>query len=348
MAELCLKNSMEFFYIEDDFITKLLDELESRYKYQKILFVGANKVEIDMIVSQKQRQLFYIFENDFSSSVSDVSLAVCFDKKMIDDCKSYCFNNKINYIYVLNSFVSIDNFCLYNGINQLLGVVINKKRIQKNFREFVYDFIIDCAKVNFMLTENKINQLYFCDEKIENLAKNCEKNQEIINFFNHNYNFKGNFENILDYYFDEIILFYNQTSCYLSKLCLTNSGYSTLVKTELVLSVYFMFLSKSSPLLVKSFSGGIVNSSFLCNFNENKFWFINDKFKLDVMNIIKSALNNLENIKTICAKVDTERMFVEAKNMELSDFKKQIFDISSNLEENSLIKIINYFGLLNF
>ena len=348
MAELCLKNSMEFFYIEDEYITKLLDELECRYKYQKILFVGVNKSQIDEIISQKQRQLFYIFEDDFNSCASDIASVVCFDKEKINDCKLYCYQNKINYILVLDSFISIDNFCLYNGINQLLGVVINKEKIHSDFREFVYDFIIDCAQINFLLTEYKMNQLYFCDEKNENLSKKCEKIQEIINFFNNNYNINENFEKILDYYFDLVVLFYNQNNCYLSKICLVSGGYSNLVKTELVLSIYSMFLSRSTPFLTKSASGGIINSNFLCQFNENKFWFINDKFKLDVINIIKSTLNNIENIKTLCARIDMERMFAEAKNMNLSNFKKQIFDVSSNLEDNSLIKIINYFGMLNF
>lgn len=348
MAELYLKNSMEFFYIEDEYITKLLDELENRYKYQKILFVGTNKSQMDLIVSQKQRHLFYIFEDNFNSSMNDVSSVICFDKKLISECKSYCHQNKINYILVLDSYVSIDNFCLYKGINQLLGVVINKEKIHSNFKEFVYDFIIDCAQINFLLTEYKINQLYFCDEKIENLSKKCEKIQEIINFFNNIYNFQKNFEKILDYYFDLIMLFYNQNNCYLSKICLESDGYSNLVKTELVLSIYSMFLSRSTPFLMKSASGGITNSNFLFQFNEEKFWFINDKFKLDVINVIKSTLNNLENIKTICARIDMERMFDEAKNMELSNFKKQIFDVSSCLEDNSLIKIINYFGMLNF
>lgn len=347
MAELCLKKSMEFFYIEDDYISKLLYELECRYRYQKILFVGANDSQIDEIVSQKQRQLFYIFEKDFNSTC-EIASVVCFDKKLINDCKSFCYKNNINYILVLDSFTSIDNFCLYKNKNQLVGVVINKGSIQDNFTKFTYDFVIDCAQISFLLTESKINQLYFCDEKNENLSKKCVKIQEIINFFNINYNLKNNFEKILDYYFDLVMLLYNQNSCYLDDICLANGGYSNLVKTELVLSIYSIFLSRTTPLLIKSASGGITSSKFLCHFNENKFWFINNKFKLDVINIIKNTLDNLENIKTICARVDMERMFREAKNMELSNFKKQIFDISSNLETDSLIKIINYFGMLNF
>ena len=326
MAELCLKNSMEFFYIEEDYISKLLDELESRYRYQKILFVGANDSQIDEIVSQKQRQLFYIFENDFNST-TEIASVVCFDKKMINDCKSFCYKSKINYILVLDSFANIDNFCLYKNINQLVGVVINKDNIQKNFKEFTYDFVIDCAQISFLLTENKINQLYFCDEKNDNLSKKCEKIQEIIDFFNINYNLKDNFEKILDYYFDLIMLFYNQNGCYISKICLENGGYSNLVKTEIVLNIYSMFLYRSTPQLIKSASGGITSSKFLYQFNENKFWFINNKFKLDIINIIKKTLDNLESIKTICARIDMERIFRET---------------------DSLIKIINYFGMLNF
>ena len=347
MAEICLKNSMEFFYIEKGFVSKLLDELENRYKYQKILFVGADECVTNEILSQKQRQLFCVFENDFNISISDIALVVCFDKKLIFECKNYCYVNKINYVLALNSFVSVDMFCAHNGTNQLLGVIVDSNSIQKNFTNFVYDFAIDCAYFYFYLTENKINQLYFCDEKSENLSQKYEKIKEIIEFFNNNCDFKENFEKILDYYFDLIMLFYNQTSCYISKFFLPNCGYSNIVTMELISNIYLLFLFKGTPLRVKSASG-VVDSNFLCKFDEKKFWFVNDKFKPDVINALNGTLDELNKIKLICARLDKERMFVEASNMNLVNFQKQIFDISSSIKENSFIKIINYFGMLNF
>ena len=174
MAELDLKNSMEFFYIEDEFVSKLLDELESRYKYQKILLVGADKYVKDEILSQKQREIYYIFENDFTSTINNFATVVCFDKSFIDTCKAYCYKNKINYISVLDSYVSIDTFCLFKGVNQLLGVVFDKKKIQSTCTDFAYKFIIDCALVCFWLTE-KFKKLLFLLKKNTILKTNLKK-----------------------------------------------------------------------------------------------------------------------------------------------------------------------------
>lgn len=348
MAEICLKNKMEFFYIQDEIANKLLDELESRFKFQRILFVGAKNSIKEEILSQKKRQLYYIFDGNFDCNLENIACVVCFNKQKIADCKSFCYKNKINYILVLDCFVEFDSFCLYKDKNQLIGIILDRKNIQKNLRNFVYNFVIECAKTSFILTESKINQLYFCDIKTQNLSKKCEKNNEIIDFFDKNYNYKENLEQILDYYFEMIMFFYNQNSCFLFTLCSDEVGYVNLIKTELILNIYSMFLQKSSPYCVKSASGGSLNYQFISQFDENKFWFVNSKFKLDVVNIIQQNLSSIENIKTICAKIDAERMFFEAKNLNLKCFKNQIYDLTSAMQENSLLKVIDYFGLLNF
>lgn len=347
MAELQIKNNMEFFYIEEKVVNKLLDELECRFKFQKVLIVGACANIIDEILSQKQREICYIFDDKFDENLDDIVCVVCFDETKIRLCKLFCFEKKINFVLVLDSFVGASNFCLEQNKNQLIGVILDKQKLQNNFKNFAYDFVVDCAETSFTLIENKINQLYFFDVECENLSKKTEKIQEIVDFFAKNNNLTENFEKIMDYYFDIIMLSYNQNSCYISEIGTNEMGYSKLVKIEILLNLYAMFLSKSSPLICKSASGTL-DENFAYKFDENKFWFVNGKFKLDIISLVCGGLDRLEKLKTICTKIDADRIFLEAKNLHLCSFKKQIFEVPSVLKSKSLIKVINYFGLLNF
>lgn len=348
MAEIKVKENMDFFYIESNPISKLLDEIEQRYKYQKILIIGAKEKNLDELLAQRKREIFLLFQDCIDNKVDDIAIVVCFDKDKISECKSYCTKHKLNLILFIDSYVHLNKFCIYEQKNTILGVVINENKIKENIQEFMYNFISDCGLIYFSLVENKISQLYFNKSKKINMSKFFDLTQQVINYFKSTNDFYQSYEQALDLYFQLSMVCYDQNDCYISQLCKDKNCYSSIIIIQIILNIYSLFLTKTTPFLAKSACGGMKDTIFLRNFNENKFWFINNKFKLDTLNIIDEAKNNLNLIKTLCAKVDMEKTFSEAKQMDLNNIKKEIFEVSSVLSEDSLIRVINYFGLLNF
>lgn len=134
-----------------------------------------------------------------------------------------------------------------------------------------------------------------------------------------------------------------------------NFEYFSCIFGEIMLNLYELFIENFTPKLKTYVEIGVINTqcfdtffTFEQNFDETRFWFVMAKLKNNLLNKIKNYLSFIENIKQKCYLIDIYSTCEILKNCDFGFVKQIIKEISFTNSQNSLLKIINLYGYLQF
>lgn len=357
MAKHLVSGEMEFFYNEVFSFDLLIKELSSRFNYQKVCFVGFDKEFQQRIESSKDLLFLSEFFLDLSSQEigTDVACVVCNREAYFEDCNRLCKNLSLSLILYIDDYFNLSNLCLDEEI-RLLGIVMDKNKLEKKSSAFVLNFLFNLSEIVFLVVENRINNIYFNQPLNEKIEKLSEKIEKFLNLLQKNTNFYS-FDDVLEYYFEFVNILINENETvlrYISK-CFHINSFDVLVLAQMILNIYVYFSENTNPNLIKypSFSVDDYETSecflkFNKNFDDKKFWFIYDRFNPSVQNLINQALFLIQKIRNLCDKICVDEMFNLTTKSKIFEVKDNLIDVVMRYSNESLLKVIGNYGLLNF
>lgn len=355
MANHIVGKEMEFFYSEQFSFDLLLKEISQRFEYQTVYFVGFDK-SFQSIVEDKKVNFNTKFKSNLVNEdcANEVACVVCKGSDKFNNCISFCNLNCTNLILFIDEYFPL-TLLNQGGKLNLLGVVVDKQKVEEQSKEFVLNLLFDVAEKMFYIVENKINNIYFGSKISEKNQKIKEKIENFIDFLKNDCNFID-MEKVLDFYFEMITLCLNEDESIVSFISsqTSSSGFSKLITSQIILNLYLKFCLKFNPNLI---TYPIRNENFeefnqsveLCkSFDDKKFWYIHTRFRLSVINLIEQSLDFIDKIRQLCNAVNVEKMFELTSTCSYSCFKYGLKSLTLLFKDCSFLKAICNYGLLNF
>lgn len=355
MANHIIGKEMEFFYSEEFSFDLLLKEVSCRFEYQTVYFVGFDK-NFQNNVEEKKVNFIPKFKSNLvnEDGANEVACVVCNGDAQFNNCVNFCNLNYANLILFIDEYFPLSLLNRGGELN-LLGVVVDKRKVEQQSKDFVLNFMFDITERIFYIVENKINNIYFGSKISEKNQKIKEKIKNFIDFLKKDCNYI-NMEKVLDFYFEMITLCLNENESIVSFISsqTSSSGFSKLITSQIVLNLYMKFCLKFNPNLI---TYPVRNENFeefdrrveLCkSFDDKKFWFIHTRFRLSVINLIEQALDSVNTIKELCNIVNVEKMFELTSGCSFNCFKYALKSLTLMFKDHSFLKAICNYGLLNF
>lgn len=361
MAEHILNNSTEFFYSNNDSFSKLFEELDTRFSYQKVVVVGESEnLSKFYDCNYRQANFTMIFASNFKYMECDDSIVavICVDAKNLEFCRQYCYKYKKFLVVVASDYVPLSYFIHKENFANILGVVIDKTNVLNKLDDFKINLAFDYTEIIFDETENLLVDLFF-NKKYNFEAKNANFDM----FFS---NICGNFESVMNQYSLLIEYFVNKQYNILNNLLDKKSdknGFEKLVMIEILFNIYKIFVERINPSLKRVMNTNDLKLTnevfqnyiyFYETFDENKFWFIKHKFYAQIKCFIEKKLIEIEKIKRLCFLINIDQMYDKMKNCHLEqqraldNFKFSIKLSALDFNQNCFLKVINHFGYLDF
>ncbi len=344
-----------FFYCDSDSIKKFFDEINERFLYQKVVVVGGGE-ELKSYYNQNRKSLnvsvlFYANLSCFDCG-EEVAMIVCANKKMIDECKSFCYQTNRFLALFITDYIPLSTFLHSKNMASILGVCASFNSLNQNLDNFKINLALDASTVLFDETENLINDLFF------NKKFNFE--QENLDFSAFLTNISGTYSQTLNQYVALINYFENRKVTVIdtiSQQAKSNSNYYKLVAVEAVFNIYKLFLLRITSQLKR-----VMNSEDIClptasfqtyfsfekQFDENKFWFVKNKFGLRIISELDKQLSKLEQLKKICFLINVDKMYDIITNESFDSLKSSIKNAGFKFGGNSFLRLVNHFGYLDF
>lgn len=356
MAQHNINKDIEFFYSNDDSIDKLFEEISARFSYQKVVVIGkCNKLKKtynDIRKTVNFTMLFYSNTKSFENS-EDIALIICANNLLIDDCKRFCFDNNKFLVIYMQQYISLNYFMQESEKSSILGIIADKSAIEENISEFKINISLDYSTVIFDEAELLVNNLFF--------NKKYDFNQKKLNFNEFLQNISKNYDDLMDEYVVLTKYFEKRQTNILDNFTyknnVTKNNYYKLVLVEIILSIYKLFTSKISlklkrimncenlTLSNKNFNNYI---TFQNTFDEEKFWFVRQKFGYQICAEMDNYISKLSNIKNLCFLLDVDKMYSIMSDANFIDIKNKIKQVAINYDKDCYLKLINYFGYLDF
>lgn len=356
MAKHIVSENMEFFYNEIFSFDLLLKELSGRFSYQKVCFVGFDQDFKQKIEERKDILFFPDFLNETTNEINlDIACMVCYNEENFKICNKICNEITMSLVLYIDTYFNISNLCL-NGDARLLGIVMDKSKIEKDSKKFVLNFLFNISEIVFYVSENKINNIYFNQPINKKIEKISEKIENFINLLQKNAIFY-NFDTVMEYYFDLINLFFNERKNiqFFISNALTSTNFDNFILSQMLFNIYLNFCQNINPNLVDYPSLSVEDYSktenllfFNKNFENKKFWFIYERFNLSVQNLINTSLGFIQKIKDLCNEICINEMFNLATKSKIFEIKNKLQNIVIDYPEDSILKVICNYGLLNF
>lgn len=355
MAKHLVSKQMEFFYSENFSLDLLFKELEKKFSYQSIVFVGKNKKIEKYVENNKKITLKCIFFDNFLEIKleNDIACIVCCGEENLNECKKICQKNTINLILYSAEYVSLSNFFMDGDEINLLGVVLDAECIRYNLNKFALNMLFDIAQLHFYILENKLNNIYFNESVSEKNQILNEKITKIMQIFKQKAKFLDCNE-IFDFYCELITLLINQKNCIIFNSCLNNyNGYSKFIFVQILIKLYEIFNENISPMLRNYPSTDNLTLQnqkqvfeLIKSIDDEKFWFIHSRFKLSVQSLIQNLFTQCKEITEICNLIDINQMYLYSHNFNLTAIFDYLKNMALSFKGNSFLKIIYSFGCL--
>lgn len=357
MAKHLVSKQMEFFYSESFCLDLLFKELEKRFSYQTIVFVGKHKKIEKYVENNKKITLNPVFFDNLLeiNMENDVACMVCCGEKNLDECKMICQKNTINLVLYSAEYVSLSHFFTDGEEINLLGIVLDAECICDDINTFALNMLFDMAQLHFYILENKLNNIYFnenvnpknqvLNEKIKKITQNFKKNAKFLES-----------NQIFDFYFELITLLINQKKCIIFNRFLKDfNNYSMFIFVQMLVKLYTMFSENISPVLrdypnMDNLTIQNQQNAFelIKSIDDEKFWFIHSRFKLSVQLLTQNLTTQFKEIAEVCNLIDINQMYLYSQNFSLVDIFNRLKGMSLSFEGNSFLKLIYSFGCLEF
>lgn len=356
MAKHKVGENMQFFYNETFSFDLLIKELSDRFNYQKVWFIGFDEGFKQKMENRKDILFFPEFFDTITTEIeTEIACVVCNNEKNFKLCNKICNDKSLNLILFVDTYFNIFNFCL-GGDAKLLGVVMDKEKLEKSSKMFVLNFLFNLSEMVFYTTESKINNIYFNKALSEKIKKINEKIENFINLMQKNTIFY-NFNEVMDYYFEFVDMLFNENQNIQNFISstLNIANFDNFVLCQILLNVYLCFSENINPNLVDYPSLSIENyksvESFITfnkEFEIKKFWFIYNRFNFSVQNLIGESLSIIQKIKNLCNVICVDEMFNLTVNTKILEIKNKLCNIVMQYPNESFLKVVCNYGLLNF
>ena len=99
MASRILNKEMEFFYNGEDSFEKMIEELNNRFSFQKVVFLTEDKNIQDLIFEHRKTiQFFPVYKNNLSDLQQDIACVVQCDSNNMILNRKVCFQNNVFFV----------------------------------------------------------------------------------------------------------------------------------------------------------------------------------------------------------------------------------------------------------
>lgn len=375
MAEHFLNQKMDFFYVDDRPIEKLISELNRTFAFQKVMMIGFSEKKVGQFKSKEESMCNFVFADDLPDDISrETACLVCGDIRYLNQLKISALKNAIPLILYAESYISLKDLMPLFEINAgfkraniLMGIVIDKEIVKQRVNEFSCLMQLDCFSYQFLFFENILSSLFF------NSPLNSKVNNTLFELINsledlagQQVNDKTYFDDILNLYFEFIMLVQNFGNNVLLLLSKITSKYNRqcnkinlqFISSQVLIEIYESFLCRITPSLVSSVcyekhckilkNASVEEISFEIQYDEQKFWFVLSRFLPNFKKQLSNIKNNFKNARENASFVSMPTMFDFAKETSQLKIKESLCLTADVYQEKSLLKIINLFGLLDF
>lgn len=376
MAEIILNKNIEFAYVLNSSLTEISSELEKRFKYQKIVIVDS-KYEIAEETSNLSKNIkcdFIIVKNineiKNTDSIACVIIVNCYN---LNDIKHFCTLNNKPYIIaltkffdtsILNSQTIAQDKCIVQ-YSKPLGVVLIKNKIY-NKKDFICKFFLEVSNYMFDNMQSKIDNLFFSSCKNQASTSNNVLKNLSINMLLQPIN-ESDFNKIAKSY---LVLCINKSLKPLTLLDrLANLCCDYIFDKHEIIQYKFMLQYLLNYLLKDFFAIYTQKLKSVINIEKQAKYFKKHKLKYDF--IINSLPEQKINFmlsefrqKLIDYTIEQQILNTKIKNTIADidvDFLYKIFNLKKQhmlvdficieplyYNQNSILKILSYNGLLNF
>lgn len=364
MAEHFVLRNMQFLYCDENACENLFQELNSRFAYQKVLFLDEERY-LEKYLQNKKREVNF-FANFQKLDIDNYyDCIVCTDENQIEQVKDYCVNNDCYCVLFVKNYIPIKSiYSLLNNSKKsfLIGVIIDSDCIEKTQNQFAVSFVLDMITKIFSCLEADMNHIYFNEKNnifsSSNVffAKKIEKT--LLDYTQNDQDYRI----LLDFYSSLIMENSGYISILDSRVLSTEDSdvsvklYYKSIVAEILTSIYATFvdeISCNNTQVMKCENYGTFDANysyinFYDGFDNERFWFVNSRFGKTMIDKINEYGVIINYLKKCLYEIDVEKVYAFNREVKFFDIKKKLKQASLMFENNSFLKIINNFGYLDF